>query len=116
MIISTNKEPILQEFGQLCKDMCQYMNDKSKQEPDYYLAKGAQKLESEVKAALDTVAKGTKFENTIQLISGQSFPDIVASRYYGVEVKSTKEDKWTMIGGSVAEGTRVQDVEQFLKD
>mgnify|MGYP000010267437 FL=1 len=114
MIISTNKEPTLEEFEQLCQKMCQYMNDKAKVEPEYYLSKGAQKLEPEVKTALDIVAKGTKFENTIQIISGQRFPDIVAAKYYGVEVKSTKDDKWTMIGSSVAEGTRVEDVEHIF--
>lgn len=90
------------------------MNDKAKEEPEYYLSKGAQKLEAEVKLALDIAAKGTKFENTIEIISGQRFPDIVAAKYYGVEVKSTKDDKWTMIGGSVAEGTRVEDVEHIF--
>ena len=29
------------------------MNDKAKAEPEYYLSKGAQKLEPEVKLALD---------------------------------------------------------------
>lgn len=114
MIISTNKEPSLEEFEQLCRNMCQYMNDKAKVEPEYYLSKGAQKLELEVKSALDIVAKGTKFESTIQIISGQKFPDIVAAKYYGVEVKSTKDDKWVMIGGSVAEGTRVDGVEHIF--
>lgn len=110
MIISTNQDPSLEEFELLCNRMCAYMNDKAKAKPEYYLSKGAQKLEPEVKAALDIVAKGTKFENTIEIISGQRFPDIVAAKYYGVEVKSTKDDKWTMIGGSVVEGTRVEDV------
>lgn len=110
MIISTNKTPSLEEFEILCNKMCEYMNDKALKEPDYYLSKGAQKLEPEVKAALDVVSKGTKFENTIEIISGQRFPDIVVGKYYGIEVKSTKDDKWTMIGGSVAEGTRVEDV------
>lgn len=114
MIISTNKQPSLKEFELLCNQMCVYMNDKAKAEPEYYLSKGAQKLEPEVKAALDVVAKGTKFENTIEIISGQRFPDIVAGKYYGIEVKSTKDDKWTMIGGSVAEGTRVEDVEHIF--
>lgn len=114
MIISTNKEPSLEEFELLCNKMCEYMNEKAKLEPEYYLSKGAQKLEPEVKVALDIVAKGTKFENTIEIISGQRFPDIVAAKYYGIEVKSTKEDKWTMIGGSVAEGTRVEDVEHIF--
>ena len=114
MIISTNREPSLEEFEILCNTMCKYMNDKAKAEPEYYLSKGAQKLEPEVKLALDIAAKGTKFENTIEIISGQRFPDIVAAKYYGVEVKSTKDDKWTMIGGSVAEGTRVEDVEHIF--
>ena len=114
MIISTNKEPSLEEFEILCEHMCIYMNDKAKAEPEYYLSKGAQKLEPEVKTALAIVAKGTKFENTIEIISGQKFPDIVAAKYYGIEVKSTKDDKWTMIGGSVAEGTRVEDVEHIF--
>jgi len=84
MIISTNKEPSLEDFETLCECMCTYMNDKAKTEPEYYLSKGAQKLELEVKTALDIVAKGTRFENTIEIISGQRFPDIVAAKYYGV--------------------------------
>lgn len=114
MIISKNKEATLEEFEKLCRDMCRYMNEKAKAEPEYYLSKGAKKLEPEVKAVLDIVAKGTKFENTIELVSGQKFPDIVAARYYGVEVKSTRDDKWTVIGGSVAEGTRVEDVNHIF--
>lgn len=114
MIISTNKEPSLEEFEALCTKMCDYMNNRAHTEPDYYLSKGAQKLEPEVKSALDIVAKGTKFEDTIEIISGQRFPDIVAAKFYGIEVKSTKDDKWTMIGGSVAEGTRVEDVEHIF--
>lgn len=114
MIISTNKEPSLEEFEKLCKSACQLMNEKACREPDYYLKKGGQKLEREVKEELDNAAKGTNFEGTIQIISGQRFPDIVAAKYYGVEVKSTKEDRWTLIGGSVAEGTRVEDVEHIF--
>lgn len=114
MIISTNREPSLQEFEDLCNQMCAALNHRAQEEPEYYLSKGAQKLETEVKKAFDEVAIGTNFENTIEIISGQRFPDIVAAKYYGVEVKSTKDDKWTMIGGSVAEGTRIEDVEHIF--
>lgn len=114
MIISTNREPSLEEFERLCENACQKMNDKAQRNPEYYLSKGAQKLETEVKIALDIAAKGTNFEGTIEIISGQRFPDIVAAKYYGVEVKSTKDDKWTLIGGSVAEGTRVAGVEHIF--
>ena len=44
MIISTNKEPTLEEFEQLCQKMCQYMNDKAKVEPEYYLSRGRRNL------------------------------------------------------------------------
>lgn len=114
MIISTNREPSIKDFEELCNKMCALMNEKAENEPDYYLSKGAQRLEPEVKKMMDEAAKGTKFEGTIEMISGQRFPDIVAAKYYGVEVKSTKDDKWTMIGGSVAEGTRVENVEHIF--
>ncbi|MDO4544848.1 MAG: hypothetical protein Q4C25_01710, partial [Bacillota bacterium] len=114
MIISTNRETTLDEFETLCNNACKEMNDLAQKDPEYYLSKGAQKLEIEVKNALDIAANGTKFEGTIEIVSGQRFPDIVAAKYYGVEVKSTKDDKWTLIGGSVAEGTRVSDVEHIF--
>lgn len=114
MIISTNRKPSVEEFEKLCQDACTLMNQRAGREPDYYLSKGGRSLEKEVWAELDHAAKGTKFEGTIEIISGQRFPDIVAAKYYGVEVKSTKDDKWTLIGGSVAEGTRVENVEHVF--
>lgn len=109
-----NEELSLEEFENICNIACRLMNEKAEREPEYYLTKGGQKLEKEVKDALDAAAKGTSFEGTIEIISGQKFPDIVAAKRYGVEVKSTKEDKWTLIGGSVAEGTRVEGVEHIF--
>lgn len=46
----------------------------------------------------------------VKLISGQRFPDIIADRYYGIEVKSTKENHWTSTGSSIVETTRIEDV------
>lgn len=37
-------------------------------------------------------AKGTPFEDSIELIPGQRFPDIIAKKYYGVEVKTSKQN------------------------
>ena len=51
--------------------------------------------------------------NEVRLISGQRFPDIVAGQYYGIEVKSTKEDHWTSVGSSIVETTRVEDVDDI---
>ena len=49
----------------------------------------------------------------VELISGQRFPDIIADRYYGIEVKSTKENHWTSTGSSIVETTRIEDVDDI---
>lgn len=114
MICSESGEATVEEFESLCRRTAEIMNEKALNEPDYYLDKGAKKLEPEVKKNMEEAAKGTKFEDKIELISGQKFPDIVAGKYFGLEVKSTKDGSWTVIGGSVAEGTRVDNVNNIF--
>lgn len=41
------------------------------------------------------------------------FPDIITNNFYGVEVKTTKANHWKSTGSSVAEGTRVEDIERI---
>jgi hypothetical protein len=60
------------------------------------------------------LAIGTAFENSIELIGGQKFPDIVAKKYYGIEVKTTTQNHWKTTGNSVLESTRVEDVERIF--
>ena len=114
MIISNNRDPNLKEFQDLVNIATLRLNDDAKSRAKYYVTRNAQLLEDDVLDFLDYAAKGTKFENTIEKISGQKFPDIVAAKYYGVEVKSSKDEKWTSLGGSVNESTRVEDVEHIL--
>ncbi|WP_212744209.1 hypothetical protein [Maribacter sp. ACAM166] len=56
------------------------------------------------------LAVGSEFENSIELIGGQKFPDIVAKKFYGIEVKTTTQNHWKTTGNSVLESTRVDDV------
>jgi len=54
-----------------------------------------------------------EFEIKVQLISGQKFPDIVLiinDHKFGIEVKTTKSDKWVTLGGSITESTKVDDL------
>ena len=60
------------------------------------------------------LAIGTSFENSIELIGGQKFPDIVAKKYYGIEVKTTTQNHWKTTGNSVLESTRVNNVERIF--
>ena len=114
MIISNNPEPNLGEFQTLVDRATLRLNDDAKDKASYYITRGAQKLEDDVMGFLNDSAKGTKFEDSIEKISGQRFPDIIAAKYYGVEVKSSKDEKWTSLGGSVNESTRVEGVERIF--
>lgn len=90
-----------------------WLNNDAAKNKSYYAKRSGSPLEDDVVKALKVNAAGTAFENRIQKISGQRFPDIIAARYYGIEVKSTKEDKWTSTGSSILESTRIQDVERI---
>ncbi|MBR0513624.1 MAG: hypothetical protein IJK06_05160 [Clostridia bacterium] len=113
MIVSTNPKPTLPEFSALMSRTDQYLNNDALERHDYYAQRAGKPLESDVKDALDRCAVGSAFEGTIEIISGARFPDIIAAKYYGVEVKSTKDNHWTSIGSSILESTRVNTVERI---
>lgn len=114
MIISVNPKPAMPEFVSLMRRTDELLNHDALRRPEYYAGRSGNPLEDDVKAALDECAKGTRFENTIEKISGQKFPDIIAAKYYGVEVKSTKENHWTSTGSSILESSRISDVERIF--
>ncbi len=113
MIISENTKPKLEEFQALMKKTDTILNNDAQKRPQYYSTRSGNPLEDDVLAALEEGAARTPFANTITKVSGQRFPDIVAAKFYGVEVKSTKEDHWTSTGSSILETTRIQDVERI---
>ncbi len=89
-------------------------NIRSKKDPKLYKGLSPSKLEEVTRDLLKDVAPMTPFKpEDITLVSGHSFPDIMASNYCGVEVKSTKDDKWTSIGSSIVESTRNATVENI---
>lgn len=59
-------------------------------------------------------ARGSEFEGHVVQTGAHAFPDIVANKYFGVEVKTTTGDKWISIGNSILETTRVEDVEKIF--
>ena len=113
MIYSENRTPTIDEFKSLMARTDELLNNEAVGNETYYSNRNGTQLESDVYNALTRTAAGTSFENTIRLISGASFPDIVANGYYGVEVKSTKENKWKSIGSSILESTRIPGVEKI---
>lgn len=114
MIIAINKKPSLGDFESLLKITTNSLNKDVVTKEDYFASRVGIKLEHDVCERMREFAKGGPFEGTIQLISGQKFPDIITNKYYGVEVKTTTQNHWKTTGNSVLESTRVDDVERIF--
>lgn len=113
MIISDNVKSENIKFQSLISRMDKLLNDDAAIHEDYYIKRGGKLLEQDVFGAIQECAKGTEFQGTIQLVSGATFPDIVANNFFGIEVKSTEKDHWTSIGSSILESTRNHNVEKI---
>lgn len=113
MIISDNSKAELKEFSNLMKRTDALLNKDAADRQEYYLRRGGIPLEQDVYNALVETAIGTKFQGSIELVSGAIFPDIILDHCYGVEVKSTTSNHWTSTGSSILESTRNKDVERI---
>lgn len=114
LVISTNRTIPYPEFQRLMDSATYCLNCMVQRDEKSYIKAGAEAVEGMVYEAMKTGSVGTPFEGTIQLVSGHKFPDIIAGRYYGTEVKSTKSNKWESFGNSIFENTRVKDVERIF--
>lgn len=113
MLVSTNPTPHKSEFTALLKSTVKELNQKALKSPTKIKNLRGSKLEPYARDVMAKLAIGTPFENSIELISGQKFPDIVARGFYGVEVKTTTQNHWKTTGNSVLESTRVKGVEKI---
>jgi hypothetical protein len=113
MIISERVDKEKADFEILLHDSCSLIEKEALSNPSYFTKRSSSDFEVDVHAAMCESAIGTAFHKTIHLISGHKFPDIVAKRFYGVEVKTTKQDHWKSTGNSVLESSRVEDVDRI---
>lgn len=114
MIISSNPVPSADEFQKLLDSTITELSRLGTSDADLISTLKGNKLEPFIKEVLEKEAKGTSFQDSIELISGQKFPDIIAKKFYGVEVKSTTQNHWKTTGNSVLESTRVEGVERIF--
>jgi hypothetical protein len=114
MIISANPEPNRKEFDYLLSTTIVELNSQAKKSAKTISTLAGSKIEPFVKDVMSNLAIGSPFENSIELIGGLKFPDIVAKKYYGIEVKTTTQNHWKTTGNSVLETTRVEDVERIF--
>lgn len=114
MVVSTNPEPSLAEFNSLLSSTIDELNNHAKKSPKKIEQLRGNKLEPYVEAVMTNLAVGSSFENSIELIGGQKFPDIIAKKFYGIEVKTTTQNHWKTTGNSVLETSRIEDVERIF--
>jgi hypothetical protein len=113
MIFTHNTAPHQVEFEKLLDNTLAQLKVNFHKSPQLASSYEGSKFEPYLKDILDEMAHNTPFQNTIELIGGQRFPDIVAKKYYGIEVKTTIKDHWKTTGNSVLESTRVEGVERI---
>lgn len=116
-IIAIRKQDIslaYQAFGELMQKTECLMNEQAKNKSDVYRNLSAIQVENISVETIKRACDNTPFHaDEIKLISGQRFPDIVAEKYYGVEVKTTKANHWMSTGSSIVESTRDLNVEDI---
>jgi len=113
MIISANPLAPKDEFDSLLSSVIIELNNQAKISINNLSQLSGNKLEPYVRDVLADMAIGTEFEGSIELIAGQKFPDIVAKKIYGVEVKTTTQNHWKTTGNSVLESSRIDNVERI---
>lgn len=113
MIVSERIDKDKIDFEKLLANSHWAIEHEAKKDPTYFIHRTATDFENDVFDSLCAAAKGTDFDKTIHLISGHKFPDIVVKKFYGVEVKTTKQNYWKSTGNSVLESTRVDNVERI---
>lgn len=101
-------------FSVLMQKTEQLLNIYAKQYVEKYKNFSPTALEKESCKIIKEACENTPFNpQNIVLVSGHKFPDIIAEGYYGVEVKSTKQDHWISTGSSIVENTRDKHVESI---
>jgi hypothetical protein len=114
MIVSVNSHPNRNEFDLLLNLTISELNIHAQKTSKKMATLFGRNLEPYVRDVMTDLAVGTPFENSIELIGGQKFPDIVAKKYYGIEVKTTTQNHWKTTGNSVLESTRIDNVERIF--
>ncbi|MCZ2101472.1 MAG: hypothetical protein LC107_08055 [Chitinophagales bacterium] len=114
MIISVNSDPNRSEFDTLLGSTIDELNIYGQKSAKKVATLLGRNLEPYVRDVMADLAVGTPFENSIELIGGQKFPDIIAKKYYGIEVKTTTQNHWKTTGNSILENTRLDDVERIF--
>jgi hypothetical protein len=111
MIVSSKTNGNIEDFKGLLNNLINKLNETPVEEVSNH---AGTKFEPYVYDKLVNLAKGTAFEDTIELVAGQKFPDIIANKLFGLEIKTTTQNHWKTTGNSVFESTRVDGIDKIF--
>lgn len=80
---------------------------------EYAVKVNGDEFETLVYTSILKVSVNTDFEGHIIQTGPHAFPDIISKKYFGLEVKVTKDNKWSSTGNSILETTRVNEVQHI---
>ena len=104
----------IEAFDFLMSKTESFLNDKAQRNPTSFRKITSYDLEKISTITIKEACANTPFRpEEVNLVSAQSFPDIVVERCFGVEVKSTTSNHWKSTGSSIVESTRNKDVERI---
>jgi len=114
MILAPKHNQSAEQFELVLRSADANLRAKAVKEKAYFSGREAREFEVDVYESLVMASKDTPFHEKIQLISGHKFPDIVVGKSFGVEVKTTRSDKWKSTGNSIFESTRIDGIKDVF--
>lgn len=101
-------------FSELMKKSVCRMNEIAKERASLFRQSSAFEIENISTKIIKESCLDTPFNpDSVKLVSGQKFPDIVADNHFGVEVKTTVKDHWVSTGSSIVESTRSESIDSI---
>lgn len=102
----------ISEFNDFMQATVEILKTESR---EYLLKRNGDKLEQDVLACMKSKANEFHFNpDLIRHTPVQHFPDIISNNYYGVEVKSTKNNSWKSTGSSIVESLRDENIKKVF--
>lgn len=111
MIISKSHTANAKDFLNLVSKADIFLRKRVHKGRSRFIGMSPTEFEKELFECFEAVSSGSVFENTIELVSGKKFPDMVIDGKFGVEVKTTTSNKWKTQGNSILESSRAKGVD-----
>jgi len=111
--VKTPQLPI-DRFEQFMAATTEQLRTDGRNNPNYYRSQDGERFEPIVLEKMRSLAHEFNFSSDLIVrTSKQHFPDILAEKYFGVEVKTTKNNSWRSTGSSIVESLRDEQVKRI---